>query len=139
MVVRLFAGGQVKHLGSRTGGEMSVVELLQWQWAGYPKYHRSRANLLMHIVLVPLFLIGNAGLVVALVERSALVGAISLAGMIVSVALQGRGHRQEENPPVPFTSVANAVLRIFLEQWITFPRFVVSGAWFRALRQVAPR
>jgi hypothetical protein len=24
--------------------------------------------------------------------------------------------------------------RIFFEQWITFPRFVLSGGWLRALR-----
>ena len=34
----------------------------------------------------------------------------------------------------PFTSPANAVARIFCEQWITFPRFVLSGGWYRALR-----
>jgi uncharacterized protein len=31
-------------------------------------------------------------------------------------------------------SPIDAVTRIFLEQWITFPRFVLSGAWIRALR-----
>ena len=28
-----------------------------------------------------------------------------------------------------------ALSRIFLEQWVTFPRFVFSGGWWRALRQ----
>ncbi len=114
---------------------MSIQEQLQWQWSGYPRYHRSRANLLIHIVVVPLFLVGNIGLVVALVDGSLALGALSLAAMIVSVALQGRGHRQEEVPPEPFTGAGNALSRIFLEQWVTFPRFVISGAWFRALRQ----
>ena len=116
---------------------MSIQELLQWQWSGYSRYHRSRANLLLHIVVVPLFWAGNVGLVVALVAGSPGLGAMSLVAMIVSVALQGRGHRQEEVPPEPFTGVSNAVLRIFLEQWVTFPRFVISGAWFRALRRQA--
>jgi hypothetical protein len=52
----------------------------------------------------------------------------------VSIALQGRGHRGEPVPPVPFSSSGNALARIFLEQWITFPRFVLSGGWSRALR-----
>jgi hypothetical protein len=57
--------------------------------------------------------------------------------MIVSVALQGRGHRQEPMPPEPFTSMGNAISRIFLEQWVTFPRFVLSGAWMRAWRSLS--
>ena len=113
---------------------MSVAELLRWQWEGYPRVHRSRANLLIHIVVVPLFLAGNIGLVVALVSRSLALGAVSLVAMVLSVALQGRGHEREQVPPEPFTGPANAVSRIFLEQWVTFPRFVVSGNWFRAFR-----
>jgi hypothetical protein len=114
---------------------MSISELLRWQWSGYPTYHGSRANLLIHIVVVPLFLVGNIALIVALIQRSLLLGVLSVLAVVVSVALQGRGHRQEKNPPEPFTSPANAVSRIFLEQWVTFPRFVVSGGWLRALRQ----
>ena len=113
---------------------MSVAELLRWQWNGYPRFHRSRANLRIHIVVVPLFLLGNVALVLGLLKGSAPVGAVSVVAMGVSVALQGRGHKQEEVPPEPFTSPVNAVLRIFLEQWITFPRFVISGKWRRAIR-----
>ena len=51
------------------------------------------------------------------------------------VALQGRGHRKEPVPPEPFTGLGNALSRIFLEQWITFPRFVLSGGWLRALHE----
>ncbi len=117
---------------------MGVQALLEWQWNGYPKYHRSRANLLLHIVVVPLFLIGNVGLVVALLDRSAVLGIGSLLAMVVSLALQGRGHGREAVAPEPFTSAGNAVSRIFLEQWVTFPRFVVTGGWIRALRQQGP-
>lgn len=114
---------------------MNVAELLKWQREGYPRYHGSRANLLIHIVVVPMFLIGNVGLVVSFWHGSLAMAGISLAAMIVSVALQGRGHKQERVPPEPFTSPGNAVARIFLEQWITFPRFVLSGGWWRALRE----
>jgi hypothetical protein len=113
---------------------MSVAELLRWQWNGYARFHRSRANLLIHIVVVPLFLLGNIALFLAVLKGSAPVGAVSVVAMGVSLALQGRGHRQEEVPPEPFTSPFNAVSRIFLEQWVTFPRFVISGKWRRAFR-----
>jgi len=114
---------------------MSVAQLLRWQWEGYPRYHQSRFNLLLHIVLVPLFLVTNVALLVAFVQWSWLVGIVAVVLMVLSVALQGRGHRKEPVPPEPFTGPSNAVSRIFLEQWVTFPRFVLSGGWLRALRQ----
>jgi len=39
-----------------------------------------------------------------------------LEGVAADVAAQGRGHREEQNPPEPFTSRGNAVARIFLAQ-----------------------
>ena len=112
---------------------MEDVNLIRWQWAGYSRYHQSRANLLLHIVVVPLFLVGNIVLVTALVRGWWLAVLLSVAAMVVSVALQGRGHGKEAVPPEPFTGPRNAVLRIFLEQWVTFPRFVLSGGWWKAL------
>ena len=114
---------------------MNTSELLRWQWEGYPRYHRSRFNLLLHIAVVPVFLAGNVALVVAFVQWSWLVGIVGIVAMVFSAAVQGRGHRQEPKPPEPFTSPLNGVSRIFLEQWVTFPRFVFSGGWFRALRE----
>lgn len=113
---------------------MAVVQLLRWQWDGYTRYHQSRANLVLHAFVVPLFLAGNVLLVVALVRGAWLAALFSLAAMVVSIALQGRGHGREAVPPEPFTSPVNAVARIFLEQWITFPRFVFSGGWSRAMK-----
>jgi hypothetical protein len=118
---------------------MGIAELFRRQWDGYPRVHRSRTNLLIHIVVVPLFLLGNVGLVVALLSLSWPLGAISLVVMVISVALQGRGHKQEQIPPDPLTGPANAISRILLEQWVTFPRFVLSGKWLLALRQSSPR
>jgi hypothetical protein len=112
---------------------MIVKQLLAWQWEGYARYHQSRANLWLHIVLVPLFLSGNGLLLVGLVRldwKKALAGVVCMGA---SMALQGLGHKGERVPPEPFTSRGNAVARIFLEQWITFPRFVLSGGWRRAL------
>jgi len=116
---------------------VGVSQLLRWQWEGYGRYHQSRANLLLHAVVVPLFLAGNVSLVVALVQGSWSLAVFSIAAMVVSVALQGRGHSKEVVPPEPFTSPFNAVSRIFLEQWVTFPRFVLSGRWSKALRHAS--
>ena len=114
---------------------MNVTELLRWQWDGYPRYHRTRFNLLLHIVVVPLFWLGNTVLVWALLQGAWVAVIAGVVAMVVPVAAQGRGHGQEPTPPEPFTVPLNAVSRIFLEQWVTFPRFVVTGGWWQALRR----
>ncbi len=113
---------------------MNASELLRWQWEGYSRYHRSRFNLLLHIVLVPLFILSTLALLRAILQRACLAALLALGGMLLSIALQGRGHRNEPVPPEPFAGPGDAISRIFLEQWITFPRFVLSGGWLRALR-----
>jgi hypothetical protein len=113
---------------------MDPTQLIRWQWDGYVRYHDARANLIIHIFAVPLFLVGNLTLVMALLRASALWSAIGLAFMILAIDLQGRGHKVERIPPELFTGMGNAAARIFLEQWVTFPRFVLSGGWIRALR-----
>jgi hypothetical protein len=105
---------------------MTIAQLLEWQWRGYATYHRDRTNLL-HIVAVPLFMAANLAVVVALLTLSLALLVWGVAGMVVAVALQGRGHRREASPPEPFTGVANFIARLVLEQWVTFPRFVLSG------------
>jgi hypothetical protein len=114
---------------------MSIPELLRWQWQGYPRYHRSRVNLLVHIIVVPVFLVGNIALFVAIWQSSLLLAGLGSVAMISSMALQGVGHGQEPVPPEPFRGPLDAVSRILCEQWATFPRFVASGGWFRAWRQ----
>lgn len=110
-----------------------MLQLLRWQWEGYPRYHQARANLLLHIIAVPVFLVANVALVVAVVQRSWTVALLTLVTMLVAIVAQGRGHRWERVPPEPFTSFGNGLTRLFCEQWVTFPRFVFSGRWRRAL------
>jgi hypothetical protein len=60
-------------------------------------------------------------------------GGAALTG--VSLAAQGGGHGKEPVAPRPFTDPLSATSRIVQEQWVTFPRFVLSGIWLRALRK----
>lgn len=108
--------------------------LVSWQWQGYPEFHRDRKNLALHLVTAPLFP-GGALLV--------LLGAIlgpwwlvlaGLGGMLAALALQGRGHRGEASPPIPFDGFGDFVSRFFVEQMVNLPRFVLSGGWLRAWR-----
>ena len=116
---------------------VGVRGLLAWQWQGYARYHQSRSNLLLHILLVPLFLAGNVALAVGVVRLSWIEAVAGVALMAFSIALQGLSHRGEPIPPEAFTGAANALSRIFFEQWITFPRFVFTGGWWHALRRAA--
>jgi uncharacterized membrane protein YGL010W len=111
--------------------------LLQWQWSLYPDNHRTRRNLLIHALSNPLFLSGNILLVLSVVTRwtNALAG---LAAMIVAMMLQGRGHRLETVAPQPFLGPMDVIARILLEQWVTFPRFALSGKWLAAWRASKP-
>jgi hypothetical protein len=107
-------------------------ELLRWQWSLYGDGHRARGTLAVHLATVPLFLAGTVALVLApWLGWPALTGALA---MLAAVALQGRTHKREVTPPVPFLGPSDVVSRIFVEQWVTFPRFVLSGGFARAWR-----
>ncbi len=115
--------------GAERGG------LLAWQWSLHRDGHADRRNLLVHALTVPLFVAGSAAAVL-----SPLTGWIALAGvalMFAAIALQGRSHRLERTRPVPFRSRADLMARLFAEQWVTFPRFVLTGGFARAWRAAA--
>jgi phage terminase small subunit len=109
--------------------------LLAWQWSDYVGKHRDRDNLRIHIVAVPLFQLASLVLLGAVLAPSVAVAVVALVAMVVSLALQGRGHRREGEAPTPFAGPADFVARFVAEQWITFPRFVLSGAWAENLRR----
>jgi hypothetical protein len=109
--------------------------LLGRQWSAYRDAHCDRHNLLVHALTAPFFLIGSAAVVLTPV-----VGWIGLAGlalMIAVVALQGRAHRREPGPAATFAGPADFIARILAEQWVTFPRFVLSGRFAHAWRRAA--
>jgi hypothetical protein len=112
--------------------------MLAWQWALYPEGHADRRNLLVHVLTVPFFLAGTVALLVSPV-LGPVWAACGLAGMVVAIGSQGRGHKRERVAPAPFRGPLDVVARLFVEQWVTFPRFVLSGAFARAWRSGPPR
>ncbi|EMC0406811.1 DUF962 domain-containing protein [Vibrio fluvialis] len=113
---------------------MKLNDMIEWQWSGYASFHQSRKNLLIHIIFVPLFIISFISLTRSLLGLELVSALSSLFIMALSFGLQGLGHSKEANPAIPFTSVKNAVVRILLEQFYTFPRFVLTGKWYQAWR-----
>jgi hypothetical protein len=111
--------------------------LLAWQLALYPEGHADRRNLWIHAITAPLFCAGTLAVVAApFVDARLGFGALLMLG---ALAAQGRGHRIEQARPRPFRSFGDFVARFFVEQWITFPRFVLSGGFGRALTRTASR
>ena len=107
--------------------------LLEWQWSDYAAKHRNRANLLLHIVSVPLFQLGTVILAYAAIRLSGAAAGLAVACMVAALVAQGRGHRLESEVPEPFRGAGDFVSRFIAEQLVTFPRFVLSGAWYRNL------
>ncbi|MGH8050220.1 MAG: Mpo1-like protein [Arenimonas sp.] len=108
---------------------------IQWQWQGYDRNHRDVTNLLLHIVLVPLFICSALCTVWLLAHGAWLAAGVSLFTMIFAFIGQGLGHKRETEAPIPFDGAGDFFARIFTEQFITFPRFVLSGGWLRQLQQ----
>lgn len=115
------------------------MSFLADQLSDYPRVHSGRANLLIHIVAVPLFNLAMIAAVTSVPRRAwrGMAGGLVIAA--AAFAAEGRGHALEQNAPVPFGGPFDAVKRIFAEQFITFPRFVLSGGWARAYRAAASR
>ncbi|HEX4340089.1 MAG TPA: hypothetical protein VH062_29480 [Polyangiaceae bacterium] len=115
-----------EHLeGDRDGG------LLAWQWENYAAVHGHRRNLLIHVLTAPVFMAGTVA-VVAAPFTSGWLALAGVAAIVFAIAAQGRGHGMEAAPPIPFRGPLDVVARIFAEQWITFPRYVLSGGLSRA-------
>lgn len=107
--------------------------LLSWQWSLYARGHVARRNLVIHALTQPLFCAGTLALLSAPVS-GLVTGVGGLVAMVITVAAQGAGHAKEATPPVPSRGPLDIPIRILAEQWITFPRFVLSGGFARAWR-----
>jgi hypothetical protein len=77
----------------------------------------------VHIIAVPLFQVSTIVLVAA--------AGLAAAGMVAALLIEGRGHGREREAPAPFAGASDFVSRFVAEQWVTFPRFVLSGGWYR--------
>jgi len=111
--------------------------LLAWQRAIYPEAHRDRVNLAIHLLTVPIFVAGIAAVIAGVIAVDPWIAIGGLAAAVGAIAIQGRGHAREEAPPAPFDGGLDAIARIFAEQLITFPRFVIGGGFARAWRRDA--
>ena len=111
---------------------MPLGQLAAWAWRETPPVHRSAGNLLIHIVAVPLFVLGHALLVAGIAARWFLL--IGMSCVVVSIALQRVGHSLEPQAVHRFAGPRDFVRRLYVEQFCNFWRFLLSGAWFASLK-----
>ena len=109
---------------------MSITEMLAWQWQGYINYHQSRGNLVIHWLAVPLFITATFTMLWALIHAEISNAILAALAMAIAMLIQGLGHAAEPLPVQPFKDVKEAVLRVLLEQFVTFPRFFSSASWW---------
>lgn len=119
---------------------MNFQELLEWQWRDYADKHRHRTNLMIHLLAVPLVWVGAleivGGVMLTLLGVPGSLGTFVFGAALVGGSLyaQARGHALEQLPPEKFSSGKDAVRRLVAEQFVTFPRFVLSGTWLANLK-----
>ncbi|HUQ50871.1 MAG TPA: terminase [Gammaproteobacteria bacterium] len=118
--------------------QMSFSELLAWAWSETPPVHRNRSNLILHLVAVPLFVLGHLLLTAAfVVDWWVALDALSL--IVVSLVLQAIGHRLEPQQVAAFTGPRDFVRRLYAEQFCNFWRFLFAGQWLAHLSASSKR
>ena len=121
---------------------MNFAELIEKQWSDYSERHRNKTNLLIHIVTVPLVWIAGIqlfGSVLLLVSGLGVFKFMVWAAILIGVALfaQSHGNSMEATKPAPFTNWKDFAMNAAAEQFVTFPRFVLSGGWLSNLQSAA--
>lgn len=107
---------------------------MHFDWSEYDRVHASRANLLIHLIAVPLFIAAFVSLIKFLLQGDWLSAAFALGMALLAMALQGNGHKREAQSPRPFAGPGDFLRRWFTEQFVVFPVFFVSGRWGRQFR-----
>lgn len=109
--------------------------VLAWQWRGYSRNHRDRVNLAIHMLAVPAFIAGTLAAATQAWHANWYGAGVALVVAVGAFALQAIGHRRERVAPEPFAGAADFITRVFAEQYVTFPRFVLMGQWARNLAE----
>ena len=100
----------------------------------YAAQHRNRLNLLVHLLMVPQFVIACAGLLIAIAVRHPELATLWASIALLSFLGQHVGHLFEEHRAEPAHGPRDFIERWFAEQFYVFPKYVLSGGWWRAFR-----
>ncbi|MCS3902858.1 hypothetical protein J2T55_000866 [Methylohalomonas lacus] len=114
---------------------MNLSELLRWQWSAYPSTHTHRVNLLVHVVTWPFFVSGSLMIVAGIILLQPALTLLGLLGTSGAAMAQLQSHRFEPQAPARFSSPWDLIRRFLAEQFVTFPRFLLSGGFAAAWRR----
>jgi hypothetical protein len=117
----------------RARNAVPLSELAAWAWRETPPVHRNAGNLLIHVVAVPMFVVGHALLVAAIGGGPRWLAAGGSC-IVLSVALQRVGHGMEAQAVHPFAGPRDFARRLYVEQFYNFWRFLLSGGWLASLK-----
>jgi hypothetical protein len=119
---------------------MTFPELVDQQWSDYADRHRDKTHLMLKIVAVPLAWLAViqafGALLLLLLPGVPGFGALAWAFVMiaVSVFLQVRGAALEASKPKPFAFTKDTALWFAADDFVNFPRFVLTGEWLRNLK-----
>ena len=122
---------------------MTFAELLDQQWSDYPERHRHKSNLVIHIVAVPVSWFGAfwvlGGLLLMLLGVPGAFGQLLTGIVFIALALgaQHYGNSLEARRAPPPADPKEFARHAVAEQFVTFPRFVLTGAWLENLKKAA--
>jgi hypothetical protein len=123
----------MSQVDSENRNAMTFSELVAWAWRETPPVHRNTSNLLIHIVAVPLFVLGHL-LLLGGVLASRWLAVAGIVCIVVSVAIQGFGHSLERQQVHPFNGPRDFVRRLYAEQFYNFWRFLFTGQWYLSFK-----
>ena len=118
---------------------MNFAEIINQQWTDYSERHQNKVNLLIHIVTVPLVWFAAVQVLGGLLLMLIGVGGLKMwiyAAILIGLALfaQRFGNDMETIKPKPAGSPKDFAINAVVEQFVTFPRFVLTGQWLRNLQ-----
>lgn len=73
-----------------------LPDLHTWQWRGYTDNHRHPANLALHLIAAPLFIVAALLIVDGLFSLSVASIAIGVIGLAAALVFQRHGHALEQ-------------------------------------------
>jgi hypothetical protein len=119
---------------------MTFPELVDQQWSDYAERHRDKTHLMLKIVAVPLVWLAAiqlfGALLLMLMPGVSGIGPLvwALVMVAVSVFLQVRGASMEADKARPFALTRDYALWLAADDFVNFPRFVLTGEWLRNLK-----
>lgn len=99
-----------------------------WQYATYSEFHGNKWNVLLHVITVPIFWAAIGVLLSALFLLSWQRLLLGAGLLLIPLVVQGIGHKREGRSPLPFEGPMDFASRFFVEQVITFPRWIAERA-----------